>query len=87
MDRSIILGIQNEISAMPKSLLQIIGAVPDEPDRSWLEVPIGTKVYQQGSAVHRGCLANAPLRDGSLRVSLVLNVIEPSNRINADVDT
>jgi hypothetical protein len=79
MDRSIILGSQSE------SLLQIIGAVPDEPDRSWLEVPIGTRVYQQGSAVHRRCLANAPLKDGSLRVSLVLNVIEPSNRINADV--
>jgi hypothetical protein len=72
---------------MPKSLLQIIGAVPDEPDRSWLEVPIGTRVYQQGSAVQSECLANALLKDGSLWVSLVLNVIEPSNRINADVDT
>jgi hypothetical protein len=45
------------------------------------------RVCQQGSAVQSECLANVLLRHGSLRVSLVLNVTEPSNRINVDVDT
>lgn len=90
MDRSIIRGNQIKISQTSKNLFRIIGNVSSVPDRSRMEVPIGTRVYQHGSAAQSGCLANALLKDGSLLVSHVLNALDGNldlMPINEDVDT